>query len=200
MTIQASGQFDGHASRARLESWEVTGADSALTFSLRHIVVREIIGHFRKWGALLVLDLDDVSRSWLTGWVDLASIDTGAPERDEHIRSPEFFNVSHVPVAEFRSNAIYPIDGQHVLVRGQLVLHGVEQPIDLTVTPGPTIGEGDSARATYEVQATIDRQAFGLHWNQDLDAGGLVVGDRIEIQARVRAKRVPNDPATMLAR
>jgi polyisoprenoid-binding protein YceI len=183
-----------------LESWEVTGADSALTFSLRHIVVREIIGHFRKWGALLVLDLDDVSRSRLTGWVDLASVDTGAPERDEHIRSPEFFNVAHFAVAEFRSDTIFPIAGQRFLVRGQLVLHGVAQPIELTVTPGLKIEEGNNARATYEVQATIDRQAFGLHWNQDLDAGGLVVGDRIEIQARVRAKRVPNDSATMFVR
>jgi len=183
-----------------LESWEVTGADSALTFSLRHIVVRQIIGHFRKWGALLVLDQDDLSRSRLTGWVDLASIDTGATERDEQIRSSEFFNVAHFAVAEFRSDAIFPIAGQRFLVRGQLVLHGVAQLMELTVTPGPTHGEGDSARATYEVQATIDRQAFGLHWNQDLDAGGVVVGDRIEIQARVRAKRVPNDAAELFAR
>lgn len=199
MTIQASGQFAGYASSARLESWEVTGADSALTFRLRHIVVRELIGRFHKWGALLVLDLDDVSRSRLTGWVDLASIDTGEPERDEHIRSPEFFNVAHFPVAEFRSNAIFPIAGQRFLVRGQLAMHGVAQPIELTVTPGLKIEQGNIARATYEVRATIDRQAFGLHWNQDLDAGGVVVGDRIEIQARVQARRVPNDPAKMLA-
>src|SRR5581483_5304769 len=140
MTIQAAGQFEGYGSRARLECWEATGADSTLTFSLRHIVVSAIAGRFRKWGALLALDLDDVSRSRLTGWVDLTSVDTGAPERDEHIRSAEFFNVVHFPVAEFRSDAIFPIAGQRFLVRGQLVLHGVSQPIELTVTPGPTLG------------------------------------------------------------
>jgi len=195
MTIQAAGTFSGYGSTARLECWEVIGADSALTFSLRHLVVSEIAGHFRRWGALLVLDLDDVSRSRLTGWVDLTSIDTGAPERDDHIRSPEFFDVTRFPVAEFRSDRIIPIADQRYLVRGQLVLHGVARPIEMTVTPGPRTEDGNSARAAYDVRATIDRQSFGLHWNQDLDAGGVVVGDRIDVQARVQAIRVPNDPA-----
>jgi polyisoprenoid-binding protein YceI len=195
MTIQGPRQGAGHGSAARVECWEVTSADSTLTFSVRHLVVSQIVGRFRKWGASLALDLDDVSRSRLTGWIDLASIDTGAPERDDHIRSLEFFNVTRFPVAEFRSDAIIPIADQRYLVRGQLILHGVARPIEMTVTPGPKIEEGDSSRAAYEVHATIDRQAFGLHWNQDLDAGGVVVGDRIDVAARVQARRVPNDPA-----
>jgi polyisoprenoid-binding protein YceI len=199
MTIHAAGQYDGHASKARLECWEVIGADSVLTFSLRHIVVSEIAGRFRKWGALLVLNLDDVSRSRLTGWVDLSSVDTGVAERDDHIRSPEFFNMSRFPIAEFVSDSIIPIADQRFLVRGQLLLHGVARPIEMTVTPGPRTEVGNSARAAYDVHATVNRQTFGLRWNQDLDAGGVVVGDRIDVQARVQVIRIPNDPAKTFA-
>ena len=197
--MQAAGQLDGHGSTTRLECWEVVGPNSALTFSLRHIVVSAITGRFRKWGALLVLDLEDVSRSRLTAWVDLKSIDTGSQERDEHIRSPEFFNVARFPVAEFRTDAIIPIAGRRFLARGQLSLHGVTRPIELTVTPGLKMQEADMVRADYEVHATIDRQEFGLHWNQDLDTGGVVVGDQIDLYARVKAVRVPNNPAKMFA-
>ncbi len=190
MTSHATGQSDFGVAEARTESWEVVRANSALTFSLRHIVVSEISGSFNNWGARLELGGMDPSRSRLTGWVDLTSIDTGSPERDAQIRSSEFFNVAHFPVAEFRSELIAPLDGHRLVVRGPLELHGIVHPIELTVTPGPRIEDGDVVRATYEVHGTIDRQAFGLHWNQDLDVGGLVVGDRIDICARVEAVRV----------
>lgn len=150
----------------------------------------EIGGCFHNWGALLLLDAEDPSRSRLTGWVDLTSIDTGSPERDAQIRSLEFFNVVHFPVAEFRSEMIAPLDAHRFVARGPLELHGVVQPIELAVTVGPRIEDGDVVRATYEVHGTIDRQAFGLHWNQDLDVGGVVVGDRIDIRAHVEAVRV----------
>jgi polyisoprenoid-binding protein YceI len=157
---------------------------------LRHIVMSEIAGCFHNWGALLLLDAEDPSRARLTGWVDLTSIDTGSPERDAQIRSSEFFNVVHFPVARFRSEMIAPVDGHRFVARGPLELHGVVQPIELTVTAGPRIEDGDVVRPTYEVHGTIDRQAFGLHWNQDLDVGGVVVGDRIDIRAHVEAVRV----------
>ncbi len=190
MTSHATGQSDFGVAEARTECWEVVRANSALTFSLRHIVVSEIGGSFRNWGARLELDGMGPSRSRLTGWVDLTSIDTGSPERDAQIRSAEFFNIAHFPVAEFRSEMIAPVDGHRFVARGSLELHGVVQPLELTVTAGPRIEDGDVVRATYEVQGTIDRQAFGLHWNQDLDVGGVVVGDRIDIRAHVEAVRV----------
>jgi len=191
MTSQTTGQSELGGAQARAECWEVVLANSTLTFSLRHIVISEIAGSFHNWGALLLVDAEDPSRSRLTGWVDLSSIDTGSPERDAQIRSPEFFNVRHFPVARFAGQMIALVDNQHFVARGPLELHGVVQPIELMVTVGPRSGDGDVARATYEVRGTIDRQAFGLHWNQDLDVGGVVVGDRIDIRAHVEAARVP---------
>jgi polyisoprenoid-binding protein YceI len=177
-----------------MECWQAVGIESALTFSLRHLVVSEIRGRFKRWGAMLVLDRGDLSRALLKAWVDLASIDTGSVERDQHIRSAEFFDAGHFPFAEFRSDAIAALDEHRYVARGPLVLHGKSRPVELIVTPGPTREDDGVMRAAYEVRATIDRQAFGLHWNQDLDGGGLVVGDRIDLHARVQAMRVPDGP------
>ena len=192
MSIHATEQLDGDAIEPSIECWQVVGIESALTFSLRHIVMSEIRGRFRRWGGMLMLDRADRSRARLKAWIDLASVDTGSFERDQHIRSAEFFDVARFPFAEFRSDAIAALDEQRFVVRGPLTLHGVDREVELIVTPGPKREDGEVTRAGYEVRATIDRQAFGLRWNQDLDAGGLVVGDRISIHARVQATRVRN--------
>ena len=186
--------MDGHAVKHSMECWQVVGIESALTFALRHLVMSEIRGRFRRWGAMLVLDREDQSRALLKAWIDLASIDTGSVERDQHIRSAEFFDVGRFPFAEFRSEAIEALDEHRYVARGPLALHGKNRPIELIVTPGPKREDGGVTRAAYEVRATIDRQAFGLRWNQDLDGGGLVVGDRIDLHARIQAMRVPDGP------
>ena len=190
MSAHVLGQLDSDAVRPSTECWQVVGIESALTFSLRHIVVSEIRGRFRRWGAILVLDREDRSRALLKAWIDLASIDTGSIERDQHIRSAEFFDVARFPFAEFRSDAITALDDRRFLARGTLGLHGESRPVELIVTPGPKREDAGITRASCEVRATIDRQAFGLRWNQDLDGGGLVVGDRIDLHARVQAMRV----------
>jgi polyisoprenoid-binding protein YceI len=192
MSLHATEWFDADAVKSSTECWQVVGIESALTFSLRHLVMSEIRGRFRRWGAILILDREDQSRALLKAWIDLASIDTGSFERDHHIRSAEFFDVARFPFAEFRSDEIVSLDAQRFVARGALALHGETQPLELIVTPGPRREDAGVARAAYEVRATIDRRAFGLRWNQDLDAGGLVVGDRIDLHARVQAMRIPD--------
>ena len=177
-------------SRAR-ERWQVDPARSTLTFKLRHIVVQEIQGQFHRWGGSLAIDRDQPSRSEVEVWVDVASIDTGSQERDDHVRSPEFFDVGQFPRATFKSTSI-KLSDERVRVRGSLELRGISHPVELEVTIGPVTRDGDVARASYETQGSIDRQAFGLHWNQDLDVGGVVVGDRVDLRARVEAVRVPD--------
>jgi polyisoprenoid-binding protein YceI len=188
MSVHANGQLGGHAVKTSTECWQAVGIESALTFSLRHLVMSEIRGRFRRWGAVLVLDREDPSRALIKAWIDLASVDTASCERDQHIRSAEFFDVARFPFAEFRSDAIAALDDRRFVARGLLALHGVTQPVELIVTPGRRREDAGIMRALYEVRATIDRRAFGLRWNQDLDAGGVVVGDRIDLHARVQTQ------------
>lgn len=168
-----------------LERWEIDPARSSLKFVLRHLIVSEIRGQFRRWGGTLFFNPQQPLLSSLEVWVDTATIDTDSVERDGHIRSSEFLDVAKFPRAEFECTSVEPQNG-HVLARGRLALHGVVHDLDVQIEPFATPPQPDQ---TYRVTAKLDRQNFGLHWNQDLDVGGVVVGDEIVVQAELRLVR-----------
>jgi polyisoprenoid-binding protein YceI len=178
-----------------LERWEIDPATSHLRFVLRHIVVQEIRGRFQHWGGTLFLHRAQPELSSVRVWVDLASIDTDSPERDDHVRSAEFFDVARFPRAEFESSSV-ELGHERVVLRGLLDLHGAKRDVELEV--GPRSGPTDGVRNAYRVRGTINRQAFGLHWNQDLEEGGTVVGDEVEFEADVEIVRAEENASSEL--
>ena len=172
------------------QRWEIDGTRSKLAFRLRHLVVSEINGAFARWGGIVSLDPEHANRSQVAIWVDLASVDTGSEERDAQLRSSEFFDVARFPRAQFTSTDIaFGADGE-ATVAGQLRLHGTTELVELAVSETRSwIDDNGQMRAGYDMRGSIDRQAFGLHWNQDLDFGGVVVGDRVELTAHVEMIR-----------
>ena len=181
----AQTQNDG-----QIERWEIEPTGSRLLFTLRHLVVQQIRGEFRRWGGTLFLDRAEPWLSMVEVWIDLTSIDTDSVERDAHIRSVEFLDVARFPRAEFESSSIEPREG-HLGLRGRLQLHGVTRDLDLEVTvAAPRVAPDQS---TYSIRGKLNRQLFGLHWNQDLDIGGVVVGDEIELSVEVQVVRAVDD-------
>jgi polyisoprenoid-binding protein YceI len=172
------------------ELWEIDSASSQLGFSLRHIVVSEIHGRFATWGGQMIFDPENVDRSLIKVWIDAASIDTGSVERDAHLRSPEFLDVARFPRAEFASTGVtIRRDGEAVL-SGRLRLHGISRDVEVDVVTDRTwLDANKRLHVVYLAHGEIDRQAFGLHWNQDLDVGGVVVGDTVELEARIEMVR-----------
>lgn len=174
-----------HREGSAQRGWAIDGERSTLAFALRHIVVQRITGRFERWGGTLFVDREQPSLSTLDVWVDLASITTGDAERDAHVRSSEFLDVQRHPLARFTSGVVQ-VQGHEVVVNGRLDLHGVDHDVQVIVQVGATTIDPDGRpRARYTARAVIDRQSFGLRWNQDLDVGGVVVGDEAEIQATV---------------
>jgi polyisoprenoid-binding protein YceI len=185
------------------QNWQIDSQRSKLTFTLRHLVVSEIRGQFREWGGGLILDRDDVSRSRCHVWVEMGSVDTGDPERDGHVRSAEFLDVARHPRAEFHSDAVDENADGSVRVTGTLRLRDAAKAVELRIeerTPidaprpesaGPATGVGHRA---FVARGTLNRQAFGLHWNQDLDVGGVVLGDEIAIEAELQLTLDPEAP------
>lgn len=173
-----------------VERWEIDTARSSLQFVLRHIVVSEIRGQFRRWGGTLFFNPQQPMMSSLEVWVDAATLDTGSAERDEHIRSSELLDVEQYPRAQFECTSVELKDG-HVLARGRLALHGVVHDLDVEIAPYAAPPHPDQ---TYQVTAKLDRQNFGLHWNQDLARGGVVVADEIAVQAELRLVRKDGEP------
>jgi polyisoprenoid-binding protein YceI len=175
---------------ADLERWEIDPARSSLEFVLRHLVVSEIKGRFSRWGGTLFLARKQPLLSSVHVWVDVATIDTGDPERDAHILSSEFLDSARIARAEFDGSDIEEREGR-AIVHGRLRLHGVSHDLDVEVDPYvlPVAG----AVNVYRVRAKVDRQSFGLHWNQDLDVGGVVVGDEIRLSAELTLVRTNGD-------
>jgi len=163
---------------APAEQWRIDPERSSLSFVLRHLVLLEIKGHFTRWGGTVWFDRTDPAGSRVEAWIDLGSVYTGDAERDRHLRSPELLDVERFPRATFISDSVACFDGRRALCHGRLSLHGHELPIDLEVRV-----ERDAPSC--DVAGAIDRQRFGLHWNQDLDVGGLVVGDTVRISAHI---------------
>ncbi len=154
-------------------------------------MVRELQGRFSRWGGMLSVDENEPSTSWVRIWIDLASIDTGDAERDEFVRSPGFFNVERFPRGVFSSSSVRVPDGGNPLVTGRLRLHGHLADVTLEVTSRRTkVDEQGRERAVYIVNGRIDRQQFGLRWRENLDRGGLLLGDEIQIVGCVEAVRV----------
>jgi len=184
---------------AAQQVWTIDGARSQLTFALRHIVIQRIEGRFAHWGGKLFVDRGRPALSSVEIWIDLGSITTGDGERDAHVRSSEFLDVAHFPRARFTSN-LAEVRGNEVVVNGRLDLHGVVHDVQVTVEIGPTSTDPDGReRSRHTARATLDRQSFGLHWNQDLDVGGVVVGDEVEIRASLELVRVDGAAATTAA-
>lgn len=174
---------------SRQSEWRIGGDRSPFHFSLRHIVVHEIAGQFSRWGGTLWLDNADWTRSKVIAWIDLGSIETGDQERDAHVKSPEFFDIGRFPKARFVSREVQMRDPRTALVRGQLRLHGRVGDVDLLVVAVEDKAPSDNHRV-FDVTGSINRQQFGLRWNQDLDKAGIVLGNQVTLHARVELKRL----------
>ena len=170
-----------------LELWEATPEDSEIRFTLRHLVLMEISGMARRWHALLGIDRARPGQSSIEVVVDAGSIDTGSPERDAQLRSSEFLSVETFPEIRFRSTEVRPDgEGGFVMVGG-LTVRDVTREIVL-VGEREELGSDSDATLVFTARAMVDRQELRLHWNQDLDRGGVVVGDKVDVQIRLRAR------------
>jgi polyisoprenoid-binding protein YceI len=174
-----------------VEGWQIDLERSTLRFALRHIVVHEIRGRFGKWGGTVALRGDNLAKSTVRVWIDLASVDTNEPERDNQIRSPEFFDIVRFPQAKFSSTEVRLSEHANPIVKGRLDLHGFTGEVEAEITRHNRWTDDEAVeRVSYEVKARFDRRKFGLRWNQDLDVGGIVLGDEIEVIAQLEAVRV----------
>ena len=167
-------------------SWTIDPLHSEVGFSVRHMMVSKVRGKFTKFSGELVTAENPLASS-VTAEIDLSSIETGAEQRDAHVRSPDFFDTDNHPVMTYRSTGIRP-KGDGYVVDGELTLKGVTRqvPLHLEINgfgPDPYGG----TRAGFTATAEINRQDFGVNWNAALEHGGVVVSDKVNIQLEIEA-------------
>jgi polyisoprenoid-binding protein YceI len=168
--------------------WNIDGAHSGINFSIRHMVISKVRGRFAKFAGALELDDADLTRSTLAVTIDASSLDTGTAQRDDHLRSADFFDVERFPELRYRSTRVEKLGDDHYRVIGELTIKDVTREVPLDVELGGRAKDPwGNSRAGFLAKASIDRKDFGLRWNQVLEAGGVLVGDKVEIELDIQA-------------
>jgi polyisoprenoid-binding protein YceI len=171
-------------------NWNLDTVHSGINFTVRHMVVSKVRGRFAKFGGSVTLDEGDLTRSIVEATIDASSIDTGTAQRDDHLKSADFFDVEHFPQIRFRSTRIEKLEGENYRLTGELTIRDVTRPIALEAEYG---GRGKdpwgNVRVGFTAKGALDRKDFGLKWNQALETGGVLVSDRVDIELEVQAVR-----------
>jgi polyisoprenoid-binding protein YceI len=166
--------------------WTIDPVHSDVAFSVRHMMVSKVRGHFTRVEGEIIL-ADDPLDSSATAKIDLTSIDTNDPQRDDDLRSANFFEVETHPDMVYRTTAVRRA-GEGFLVEGELTLHEVTRPVQLTVEAnGFTRDPYGNTRAGFSATTEIDRRDFGIRTNMPMDGGGVVIGDKVAVVIEVEA-------------
>ena len=170
-------------------SYEIDSAHSSVSFVARHLMVSKVRGHFSGFsGTIQVTDAPEQAKVEAT--VDAASIDTGEPNRDAHLRSADFLDVEHFPTITFVGAGPVHKGGSRFSLPGELTIRGVTRPITLEAeylgtASHPQMGTRIGLSATGE----IDREEFGMTWNAALEAGGWMVSKTVRLELEAEAVR-----------
>ena len=167
-------------------TWSIDPAHSDVSFSVRHMMVSKVKGRFGSFSGAIVTG-ESLAESSVTAEIDLASIDTNNAQRDNHIRSGDFFEVAKHPTMTFTSTSVEP-DGEEYRVIGDLSLKGITKSVTLKVELngiGPDAYGG--TRAGFSATTEISRKDFGVDIDMPMDGGGVVIGDKISIALEIEA-------------
>ena len=161
-------------------TWNVDPSHSSVEFQVKHMGIATVKGFFSDFeGFLEVAEDGTVSAA---GSVGAASINTRVAQRDEHLRSPDFFDVENHPELRFRSRSVEQVDDNSYRIVGDLTIRGVTREVELdAVAEGVDQDPWGKTRVGLRVFGQISREEFGLTWNQALESGGVLVGRKVKI-------------------
>jgi polyisoprenoid-binding protein YceI len=170
-----------------MATYSIDVSHSEIGFTVRHMMFAKVRGQFKSWTANLQYDAAAPEKSNIHVDIDVASIDTREEKRDGHLRSADFFDVEKFPKMTFQSKRIESNGKGRYTLTGDLSIHGVtrELAVDVEET-GRGKDPWGNDRLGFSARATISRSDWGLTWNQALEAGGVLVSDKVEIEAEVQ--------------
>jgi polyisoprenoid-binding protein YceI len=170
--------------------WNLDTAHSGIHFSVQHMVFSKVRGRFAKYRGSIRIEDTEMTRSAVEVTIDAASIDTGEPARDTHLRSADFFDVEKFPELQFKSKRIEQVSQERYRVVGDLTIRDVTREVSLDVEYGGRAKDPwGNERIGFTAKTSLDRKDFGLTWSQLLETGGVLVGDRIDIELEVQGVR-----------
>lgn len=171
---------------SRTGTWIIDPSHTAVTFVARHLVVSKVRGRFTSVSGTVEVT-DPVEGSTVDVSIEAASVDTNEEQRDGHLRSPDFLDVETYPAITFRSTGLPTVDDQRWALVGELTIRDVTKPVELDVTYLGTVTDPwGNEKAGFAATTEIDREDFGITWNQALEAGGWMIGNAVRIELDVQ--------------
>ena len=174
-------------------TWQIDPMHTNINFAVRHSVVNQVRGRFNEFSGTISADAEHINKSSVQFTIQAAGIDTGVSLRDGHLKSAEFFDAATYPQITFQSSRVSK-KGSGYVAHGTFTMHGVAKEIDLPFQMyGPVKDSFGTPRLGVQSRLRINRQDYGVKWNQILDNGGLAVSNDVDIEINLEA--VPPKPA-----
>ena len=176
------------ATAADAESLKIDAQHSAVNFQVTHLMFMKVTGKFREFEGTFDFDENRATLSNINVTIQASSVDTNVEARDKDLRSRRFFDVERFPTLTFKSTAPAKLNGNKGRIEGILTMHGVEKEVVLDTE---LLGKGKdpwgNLKYGFQATTTINRKDFGMTWNEVLEAGGVMVGDEVEITLNIEA-------------
>ena len=168
---------------AATTTWQIDPAHTAASFAVKHLMISTVRGEFKGVTGTVVWDDKDVTKSTVDVTIDATTVNTGEPNRDKDLKSDKFFDTEKFATMTFKSKKVESAGAGKLKVTGDLTIHGITKEVVLNVD-GPTPAVKDpwgNTRIASSATTQVNRQDFGVKWNANMDGGGVVVGDTVNI-------------------
>ncbi len=167
--------------------WKFDKSHSNINFVVTHMVITEVEGSFNQWEGSVVSKGDGFEGADVNFTVDVASIDTDEPKRDDHLRSDDFFNSEEFPKMTFKGKSMKKVDDNKYKLVGDLTIRDVTKEVELDVKYNGTVKDPwGNTKAGFKLTGTINRFDYNLKWNKLLETGGLVVSEDVDIVCNIQ--------------
>lgn len=163
------------------QQWALDPTHSELQFKVKHLMITTVTGSLKNFEATLTSEGDDFTNANITFKGDINSLDTGNTDRDNHLKSADFFDAAQFSTIEFKSTAVEK-DGDDYIAKGDLTIKGETKPVKLTAEFGGIATDPwGNTKAGFTLSGKINRTEFGLTWNAALETGGVMVSEEVKI-------------------
>lgn len=163
-------------------SWKIDTAHSEVNFAVRHMMISKVRGQFEKFDGTIEFDPDQPENTRLDVTIDINSINTKEEQRDNHLRSADFFDAANFPTMTFKSTGVELTGEDTARLRGDLTIRGETRPVNIDVEyAGMAKSPWGTTSAGFSARASLNREEWGLTWNQALETGGWLVGKDVDI-------------------
>lgn len=181
----------GMAPAVSAATWEIDPVHSTAQFRVKHMMISNVTGDFGKVTGVITYDPADLGKSTVEATIDATTIDTRNPDRDNHLKSSDFFDAEKFPTITFKSKKFEKAGEGKLKVTGDLTMHGVTKEVVLDVDgPLPEIKDPrGNAKSGATATTKLNRQEFGVSWSKTMDGGGLVVGDDVYVTIELEIKK-----------